>query len=154
MSGNMWRVRLVKEFKSMRKLSKASKDELMDIHEIGPQVAESVVDFFNADQNLRTVERLKSAGIPMQIKESETQENRLKGCTIVFTGSLETLSRKQAKETTERLGGRATGSVSSNTDYVVVGENPGFKSDKAKELGVTIISEQEFRDMAGLESNG
>lgn len=144
---------LVKEFKNMDDLSKASKEDLMNIHEIGPQVAESVVDFFNSKQNQQILERLKSANINMRLSENKQEPHPLEGCTIVFTGSLQNLTRREAKDMTERLGGRATSSVSQNTDYVVAGENPGSKADKAQELKVKIISEDEFRKLAGLNSN-
>ncbi len=142
---------LVQAFGSLEKLAKANKSELLNIYEVGPQVAESVVDFFSSEQNLQTIERLRSAGVNLKPVQEQTREKVLEGKTFVFTGTLETMTRKDAQRTTEEQGGRAASSVSSKTDYVVVGENPGSKADKAEQLGVKIISENEFRNMAGLD---
>lgn len=142
---------LVNAFKSLDALQKATKEELTAVHEIGPQVAESVVGFFAAKENLREIERLKQAGVEMAPVAEEQTDKVLQDKTIVFTGSLQTLSRKQAQELVERLGGRAATSVSKNTNLVVVGENAGSKAKKAQQLGVDIVSEEDFRKMAGLD---
>jgi len=143
---------LVNAFKSLEALQKATKEDLMAVYEIGPQVAESVVGFFAAKENLHEIERLKKAGVEMAPVTEEQTEKILENKTIVFTGSLQTFSRKQAQELVARLGGRAATSVSKNTDLVVVGENAGSKAKKAQELGVEIVSEQDFRKMVGLNS--
>jgi len=143
---------LVRAFHSMENLKTASKEELMAVHEIGPQVAESVVDFFAQPENLKILDRLKNAGVDIKPIKEETNENILAGKTIVFTGSLTSFTRKEAQELVERLGGRAASSVSKNTDIVVVGENAGSKAAKARELGVPIYSEQEFRQFVGIEA--
>jgi DNA ligase (NAD+) len=142
---------LLRAFKDFEHLAKASKNDLMAIHEIGPQVAESVVDFFASSDNLNVIERLRRAGVEMKPIKKRTSEQRLDGKTIVFTGSLETMTRKEAQTITENLGGRAASSVSQNTDYVVVGENAGSKAAKAEQLGITMLTENEFRKIAGLE---
>ncbi len=142
---------LVKAFPTFTALQKADKEELMNVHEIGPQVAESVVDFFSKEENLNMIERLKQGGLKMRPLESATEEQRFADKTLVFTGTLQTMTRKEAQSITESLGGRAASSVSKNTDYVVAGENAGSKLSKAEELGLTIISETEFKSMAGLE---
>ena len=121
----------------------------MAIHEIGPQVADSVADFFQSKENRELIQRLRDAGVKMEPIQSAETEKILKGKILVFTGALQTMTRKEAQELTENLGGRAAGSVSKSTDFVVVGDNPGSKADKARDLGIEIISELEFRDMVG-----
>jgi len=141
---------LVQAFGSLENIAEADMSDLLNIYEVGPQVADSVVDFFLSKQNLHIIEQLRSAGVKLKPIQQETKEKLLEGKTFVFTGALETMTRKDAQRATEELGGRAASSVSSHTDYVVVGENPGSKADKAEQLGVKIISENEFRNMAGL----
>jgi len=143
---------LVNSFKSLDSLEKASREDLMAIHEIGPQVADSVVDFFTSRENRRIVDELRRAGVTMEIQQENPTGILLAGKTFVFTGSLERMTRKEAQELTEELGGRASSAVSKNTDYVVAGENAGSKAEKARNLGIPLISEKEFRQMAGLES--
>lgn len=142
---------LVRAFHSFDELGKASRDDLMAVHEIGPQVAESVVDFFASEENLAVIERLRQGGVEMKPFEDQSAEKILDGKTLVFTGSLQSFTRKEAETITENLGGRAASSVSKNTDYVIVGENAGSKAAKARELGITILTEAEFREMAGLD---
>ncbi|MBN1561066.1 NAD-dependent DNA ligase LigA [candidate division KSB1 bacterium] len=139
---------LVRAFKSIDRLATASREELMAIHEIGPQVAQSVVDFFAAEHNLKVIERLRQGGVEMRPPQESAKI--LAGKTLVFTGALRTLTRQQARTLTEELGGRAASSVSKNTDFVVLGEDAGAKAAKARELGVPLLSEEEFRKMAGL----
>ena len=141
---------LVRAFESFDKLAEASKEELMAVYEIGPQVAESVFDFFASDKNLDVLKRLRAGGVLMKPLEQK-KEKQLAGKTIVFTGSLETFTRKEAQTLTEELGGRAASSVSQNTDYVVIGQNAGSKAAKARQLGIAILSEMEFREMIGLD---
>jgi DNA ligase (NAD+) len=141
---------LVGAFGSIEALQQASKDELQQVYEIGPQVAESVVDFFASPQNATVIHRLQQAGVEMTPLPVENNEKPLMGKTFVFTGSLSSLSRKEAQEAAERLGARAAGSVSKNTDFVVAGEEAGSKLAKAEELGIPILTEEEFKKMAGL----
>ncbi|MBN1464387.1 NAD-dependent DNA ligase LigA [candidate division KSB1 bacterium] len=141
---------LVRAFKSLEKLAEASREELMAVHEIGPQVAESVVDFFASPENRTVIERLRRGGVEMR-PLPESGGKILAGKTLVFTGALQTLTRKEAQTLTEALGGRAASSVSANTDYVVVGEDAGAKAAKARELGIPVLSEIEFRKLAGLD---
>jgi len=142
---------LVKAFGSLENLSRASKEQLMEIHEIGPQVAESVVDFFSREENLRVIQRLKEGGVEIEPAREETQSNILEGKTFVFTGALQSFTRQEAQRLVEELGGHAASSVSKKTDYVVVGEAPGSKADRARELGVTIITEDEFKKLVGMD---
>jgi len=140
---------LAEHYSSIEKLGKANEEELMNIPEIGPQVAASIVSFFKEKNNLRVIERLRAAGVKMEeeISRKVTASGRITGKTFVFTGGLQHFARDEAERLVESLGGRASSSVSEKTDFVVVGENPGSKLDKAKELGVKIISEEEFRKL-------
>lgn len=135
---------LVKAFGSIQKLEAATLEELQAVHEIGPQVAESIHTFFSRSENRLMVDRLLEAGLNFSEDIQVAPESDLKGKTIVFTGSLEHLSRKEAKELAERLGARASGSVSKKTDLVVVGPGAGSKRAKAEELGIEIVSEEDF----------
>ncbi|MGE4545204.1 MAG: NAD-dependent DNA ligase LigA [Pedobacter sp.] len=142
---------LARQFGSLEELAKASREDLLAVHEIGPQVADSVTDFFHKTRNQEILAALKSAGVAPQAEEKRTG-GPLTGKTFVFTGSLTQFSRKQAQEMVERLGGRASGSVSKKTDYVVAGEEAGSKLEKARQLGIEVLSEQEFLQlMDGLE---
>jgi len=136
---------LAQHFASIEALKKATKDELMQVREIGPQVAESVVTFFRQEKNLQVIERLKQAGVRLAAPAAiPAKESPLAGKRVVFTGSLETLTRAQAKKLVEDSGGRAVSAVSKETDYVVVGKEPGSKYDDAKALGVKTLTEDQF----------
>ncbi len=139
---------LAEKFKSIDKLMKATEAELLAIKEIGPETASSIVNFFNEEKNRKEIEELKKLGIKMEYEE---EEGKLKGKVFVFTGSLKDFSREEAKEIVEKLGGIVSNSVSKNVDYVVVGEKPGSKYEKAKELGLKIINEEEFKKLVGIE---
>ncbi|RMD90244.1 MAG: NAD-dependent DNA ligase LigA [Calditrichaeota bacterium] len=137
---------LAQEFKTLDNLKKASIEELQQVYEIGPQVAESVYQFFHEPHNLETIDRLIKSGV--RIRElAEPREKKLAGKTFVFTGALQNFTREEAERLVEELGGRAASSVSRNTDYVVVGENPGSKAQRARELGIPTLSEEEFIQM-------
>jgi len=138
---------LAQQYKSMDKLSTASFEELTAIPEIGPKMAESMIAFFNEEKNLEFIQRLKNAGVNMEMEETPTVSDKLAAKTFVLTGTLEGLSRKEAQEKIELLGGKVSSSVSKKTDYVVVGADPGSKYEKAKELGVTILSEGELLEL-------
>ncbi len=138
---------LAREFRTLDNLKKASRERLMQIYEIGPQVADSVYQFFNEEQNLKTIDRLLQSGIRIRVPQALADE-KFKGKTFVFTGALQHYTREEAERLVESLGGRAASSVSRNTDFVVVGENPGTKAQRARELGVQILSEEDFRKMA------
>ncbi len=141
---------LAKKFGSLENLMKASREELLSIYEIGPEIAENVVAFFREKHNLDEIEKMRQAGVKATTAVEKKEEGGpLHGKTFVFTGALQNFSRDEAKAIVEELGGRPSSSVSKNTDYVVVGENPGSKYEKAKKLGVKIITEEEFREMVG-----
>ena len=142
---------LAKHFGSLDRLMNASYEELVSIPEVGPKVAESVIHFFSQLHNLKVIEKLKRAGVRMEEEKKETPQ-KLANLTFVFTGALERFTREEAKEIVEELGGRVASSVSKKTDYVVVGENPGSKYDKARKLGVKCITEAEFIELIGEEN--
>ncbi|MFQ6133954.1 MAG: NAD-dependent DNA ligase LigA [Armatimonadota bacterium] len=142
---------LARAFPSMDKLAAASQEELAQVHEVGPQIAESVSRFFRQEKSRQVIEKLRAAGLSMERAEppEAEAESALAGKTVVFTGALERLTRAEARALVQRLGGRVTGSVSKKTDYVVVGADPGSKYDKARELGVEVLTEEEFLGRVG-----
>ncbi len=140
---------LARRFGTMDALAAASMEELRDTEEIGPILAESIYAFFHEPRNLELIEELRKAGVNMS--EGRREGGPLEGMSIVVTGRLEGFSREQAERAIEERGGRAASSVSGKTDYVVVGEGPGSKYDRARELGVKTINEMEFRALLGLE---
>ena len=141
---------LARQFGSLEALAKTGRDELLAIHEVGPQVADSVVNFFQSQRNREILHKLREAGVSPK-EEERRAGGPLSGKTFVFTGALTRFSRKEAQEMVERLGGRAAGSVSKKTDYVVAGEEAGSKLDKARELGVSVLSEEAFLEMMAKE---
>ncbi len=138
---------LVKAFNNIETLAEKNRDELVAVHEIGPQVADSLVSFFSNPENHELLQRLKNAGLNMESADTATEQ--LAGKTFVFTGALEQFTRSEGEKKVRDLGGRAASSVSKNTNYVVAGKNAGSKATKARELGVTILSEEEFINMTG-----
>lgn len=140
---------LAAEFASIDHLMEADEERLQAIDGIGPRVAESVVEFMGRAVNRRLIERLKAHGVDFARSESGRPTGPLAGKTFVLTGSLEGWSRSQAQAAIEALGGRVTGSVSAKTDYVVAGEKPGSKLDKARKTGVTVLDEAAFGKLVG-----
>lgn len=140
---------LAKHFGSIENLSNASVDEIDDIYEIGPSIARSVVDFFKDDKNIKLLNKLKNAGLNFESDNSGTAKTREEfiGKVFVLTGTLIKFTRSQASKIIENFGGRTSGSVSKKTDYVLAGAEAGSKLDKAKKLGVKIITEEEFEKM-------
>ncbi len=148
---------LARHFQSIDALAQASKEELESIPEIGPEIADSIISFFQDPQNTALVDRLLEAGIRPEPPPGPAQEASilpLKGKSFVLTGTLKGMTRSQAKERIKALGGSVASSVSSKTDYLVVGESPGSKLQKAKELGVEILDEDSFLNMLGGEGHG
>ncbi len=138
---------LAKRFTSLNDLALADTESLIKIHEIGDKVAESLADFFTDPSQKELLEQLREQGIN-PIEETVVQQNGpFTGKTLVITGSLERMSRKEAEDLVEQLGGRAAGSVSKKTDYLVAGPGAGSKLDKAQTLGVKILTEDEFLKM-------
>ena len=138
---------LATAFKTIEKIATAKEEDLIEIDSIGPRIADSVVNYFSNDKNIKLIERLQSYGLQLKMQESSEQSNKLDGLTFVVTGTLPNYKRNEVKDLIEKNGGKATGSVSGNTDYLLAGENPGSKYDKAHELGVKIISEEDFNMM-------
>ena len=139
--------RLAQAFHSMDKLEKASWEELIAVDEIGERIAQSVMDYFANERNRELVERLKNYGLQMEISEEAlaNRSERLKGLTIVISGTFSQHSREEYKSLIEKHGGKNSGSVSGKTDYILAGENMGpAKLEKAAKLGVKIIHEDEF----------
>ena len=145
---------IAKEFPTIEKLMQATPDQLSSIHEIGDAIAASVHAFCNSDYGIRTFQQLTDAGVlleqPQLPSETEASDSSLQGKSIVVTGTLEQFTRDEIKSVIEQLGGRASGSVSKKTDYVVAGEKAGSKRAKAEQLGVPVLTESEFKELAGL----
>ncbi|HPQ10721.1 MAG TPA: NAD-dependent DNA ligase LigA [Bacillota bacterium] len=133
-------------FGSMEKLVTATEDQLAQVPDIGPVVASSISAFFQNPKNIQLIEELKKLGVKMD-EPKQSRGEAFSGKTFVVTGTLSQFSRKKAKDAIESLGGKTTESVSKNIDYLVVGEKPGSKLDKARELGISILDEQQFIDM-------
>ncbi len=137
---------LAREFGSVQRLSRATGEELTAINEVGPEVAQSVVRFFQDPKNLETLRRLGEAGFKIEEPSKDLPE-KLGGKTFVFTGTLESLHREEARSLVESLGGKTASTVSKKVDYIVVGANPGSKVERARDLGVRIITEQQFKKL-------
>jgi DNA ligase (NAD+) len=135
---------LAGHFGSIGALESADEHALTEVAEVGPKVAASIAEFFSERANRRVIERLREAGIDPQHARQATVSDRLAGQSFVFTGTLARRSREEAGELVGRHGGKVVSSVSKNTDYVVVGADPGSKYDKAKTLGVRTLTEDEF----------
>ncbi|MEA1940435.1 MAG: BRCT domain-containing protein, partial [Candidatus Caldatribacteriota bacterium] len=148
---------ITKYYSTLDKFKKVNEEGLIEIKEIGPKIAESIILFFKEEENLKVIERLRNAGLNFGKEFGKEEEEKkeevkiLEGKKFVLTGTLKDFSRAQAKEIISKLGARVTGSVSKNTDYVVAGEDPGSKYENAKKLGIKIISEEEFKKIAGIE---
>lgn len=138
---------LMKHYDSIQKLMSAKTDELVSIQDIGLITACDINSFFNNEENKKIINELVDYGVNMDVEKEENASDKLSGFTIVVTGTLPTLGRKEVKELIEKNGGKCTGSVSKKTDYLVAGEAAGSKLDKAKELGVKIITEEDLLQM-------
>ena len=137
-------LRLARHFSNLKKIMIASLEELKQVEDIGPAVAESIYVWFRDEENIKLVDGLLFNGVEIKTFSAPQGEQKLSGKTFVLTGSLESMSRDEAKEKIRALGGEMSESVSKKTSYVVVGADPGSKYEKAKELGVKILDEKEF----------
>ena len=137
---------LSEAFKDIDSIINADYEELIKVDEVGDKMAESIIDFFKDDTNLLLIESLKNAGVNMSSLKT-TVDLRFMGKTFVLTGTLPTLKRDEASAIIESFGGKTSSSVSKKTDYVLAGDEAGSKLKKAQELGITIISEEEFKKM-------
>lgn len=135
---------LANHFASIEALEKAGREALEQVPEIGPTIAEAIHDFFSDEGNRRILKELRQCGVKFPEVEAPAETPTLEGLTFVFTGELESMTRDQAEAEVKRRGGRATSSVSRNTDYVVAGPGAGSKLEKARQLGVRIIDEDAF----------
>lgn len=138
---------LVAHFKSLDHLADASMEKLMSIPTIGPKIAQSIIAFFSLPENRRIVEKLRKAGVRLEAKELKPAALPLSGMEFVITGRLRSFSREQAENRIKALGGATDSSVTKKTTYVVVGEDPGSKLDRARSLGTKLLTEAEFLKM-------
>ena len=134
---------LVEHFHSIDNLMKTTKEELQQVQEIGETISQSIIDYFSNKENLKIINDLRELGLNFKVKK-QLKSEKLKGKTFVITGTLSSMTRNEAKELIEKHGGKTTESVSSKTSYVIVGENPGSKLEKAKNLKIPILTEDEF----------
>lgn len=141
---------IMKHFKDIESLSHASVDELQDVTDIGEVSAECIRRFFLSEENRQIITRLKEAGVNMHANESEVIASPISGKTVVVTGTLPSLGRKEAQELIEKYGGKAAGSVSKKTDYVLAGEAAGSKLTKANEIGIPVLNEEQFKNLLGI----
>jgi DNA ligase (NAD+) len=139
---------LAEHFGSLDAIMKASAEELEEVNEVGPRIAESIVEFFADEHNRKLVNDLRKAGLTFTGQKKE-KGTKLAGKTFVLTGTLERHTRDEAKKMIEDAGGRVSGSVSKKTDYVVAGSDAGSKLDKARELGVYVIGEEDLEGLVG-----
>ena len=137
---------LARQFPRLDDFFHLSEEDLMEVEGIGPEVAASVVQFFRDKKNKESIERLRKAGVKV-IEPRGKEKGKLAGKTFVFTGALKGFQRDEGRNLVESLGGMTASSVSKKVDYVVVGEDPGSKFDKAKELGIKTLTEEEFKKM-------
>jgi DNA ligase (NAD+) len=137
---------LAREFGSLGKLSKATESELLAVNEVGPEVAESVVRFFQDQKNRDTITRLQRGGLKLE-EPSAAPRKKLQGKAFVFTGALASMGREEARNLVKSLGGTTASNVSKKVDYLVVGDDPGSKRERAQDLGIEIITEAEFNKM-------
>lgn len=137
---------LARNFSTLEELMSASEETLTAIDDIGPITARYIRDWFANPQSLHQIEKLRQAGVSFSSSEA-ISDNRFLGKTFVLTGTLPSMTRQEAEERIERFGGKASGSVSKKTSYLLLGENPGSKYTKAQQLGIEIINEEQFRSM-------
>jgi DNA ligase (NAD+) len=142
---------LAEHFSSLEELAAAKEEQLEAVHEVGPKVAASIVEFFSEPANRQLIKRLHKVGVHPTAEKREVKSQKFAGKSFVFTGGLANRSREEAGVLVQQHGGKVSGSVSKKTDYVVVGTDPGSKYDKARELGVTILTESEFEKLLGLK---
>ena len=142
---------LAEHFSALEELAAGKEEELEEVPEVGPKVAASIVEFFSEPANCQLIKKLRKAGVHPTAEKRVVKSQKLAGKSFVFTGSLANRSREEAGELVIQHGGKVSSSVSKKTSYVVVGTDPGSKYEKAKELGVTILTEAEFEKLLGLK---
>ncbi len=134
-------------FTNMLDMSKLNKDELVDIDEVGEVIAESLVNYFRNEENIKLITDLAELGLNMEYRSNVVIKEEFSDKTFVLTGKLEIYKRDEAKALIESLGGRVSSSVSKKTDFVVAGADAGSKLTKATNLGVKVLTEKEFKDL-------
>jgi DNA ligase (NAD+) len=142
---------LAEQFSSLEELAEGSEEKLVAVNEVGPKVAAAIVEFFSEPANRMLIRKLHKAGVRPTAEKREIKSQKLAGKSFVFTGGLANRSREEAGEIVLQHGGKLSGSVSKKTDYVVVGSDPGSKYEKAKELGVKVLTEAEYEKLVGLK---
>ncbi|MFX4262032.1 NAD-dependent DNA ligase LigA [Pelotomaculum propionicicum] len=142
---------LAERYESLEILMGAKEEDLIAIPEIGPKIASSIVSFFAQEQNVQVIDKLVKAGVNTRAEKKGSGSGMLAGKVFVLTGALENFSRQEAQEIVERLGGKVSSSASRSTDYVVAGDKPGSKYDKALALGIPILDEKGFREITGMD---
>jgi len=145
---------LARNFSALDALTRATEDELQEVPEIGPKVASSVAWFFSKEHTRRVLRKLIEAGVNTGSLQEVRENPGFAGKTFVVTGTLGGYSRGEIEDLIESLGGRAASSVSRKTDYLIVGANPGGKLDRARELGVAVLSEEDFERLRTGEAGG
>ncbi len=138
---------LADAFQNIDTLMKADIEKMTEVNSIGPKIAESVTAFFRHEKNREIVNRLRNYGLNFEAEKKSFKTTKLEGLNFVLTGTLPSLTRKEASTLIEEHGGKTTSSVSNNTDYVLAGESPGSKLDKAKKLGIRVIDEEKFKKL-------
>jgi len=142
---------LAQKFHSLNELAKASREELMSVSSIGPKIADSIIAFFQQEENLKIIEKLRKAGVKLEEKVTvkPAEEQPLSGMEFVVTGTLQSFSRREAEDKIKTLGGSVVSSVTRKTTYLVVGAEPGSKLAKAQDLGTKLLNEDEFLKLIG-----
>ena len=138
---------LADNFDNLEELSNSTYDELIEINTVGPEIAESIVNFFNSERSKQLIKNLFNCGVNIIYPDNSHKTNKLEGLTFVITGTLDSLTREEAKKFIEQNGGKVTSSVSKKTSYLLAGENPGSKVEKAKSLNINIISENDLKNL-------
>src|SRR6202035_4728650 len=138
---------LAAHFSSLDELAAATEEQLLEVGEVGPKVAASIAEFFSESANQRIIKKLDKVGVRPTTEKRVVKSQRFAGKSFVFTGGLANRSREAAAEIVQQHGGKISSSVSKKTDYVVVGTDPGSKFDKAKELGVPVLTESDFEKL-------
>jgi DNA ligase (NAD+) len=140
---------LATHFKSLDNLAARSAEDLEQVHEIGPIVAESIYNFMHNPKNIQVIKKLKAGGVNFPTEEGETKGGVLEDKVFVLTGGLDSFTRDEARKAIEDLGGRVSSSVSGKTDFLLVGRDPGSKVDQARRLEIDILDEEGFKEMIG-----
>jgi DNA ligase (NAD+) len=138
---------LAGHFSSLEELTAATQEQLEEVAEVGPKVGAAIVEFFSEPANMQLIKKLRKAGVHPTMEKREMKSDKFEGKSFVFTGSLANRSREEAAEIVRQHGGIISGSVSKKTSYVVVGSDPGSKHDKARSLGVPILTERDFEKL-------